>query len=99
MALIQSFFSAVTTWFGFVSACVAGPTAACRPLLGFVLLTAVSGVALFFLLKAYRALQQREAHRSVQRTRLQPNFAETAERLSENLSPNVVAQRNWRIPA
>jgi len=75
MALIQSFFSALTTWFGFVSACVAGPTASCRPLLGFALLTAVSAVGLYFLLKAYRALHQQEANKAIYNLSLSSNFA------------------------
>jgi hypothetical protein len=75
MAIIQSFISALTTWFGFVSACVAGPTAACRPLLGFALLTAVSAVGLYFLFKAYRALHQQKAHRSIYSLSLQSTFA------------------------
>ena len=61
MVGIESFFSAIATWFGFVGSCVAGSGTACRPFLAFVAITAAAGVALALLLIAFRALQREQA--------------------------------------
>ena len=57
---IESLFTSVATWFGFVGSCVAGGGPACRPFLAFVALAAAAGAALALLLMAWRAFQQEQ---------------------------------------
>jgi hypothetical protein len=102
MAGLESLFTSIGTWFGFVGSCVAGAGPACRPFLAFVALAAAAGAALALLIMAWRAFQQDQ-------TRLQKNPptrpAEVAARLRVRSSAapasvgRTVPTRGWGVTA
>ena len=67
MEFIQSFFGAISRWFGFVGSCTLGPNAACVPFLAFFALALAAGAALWLILRAYRRLQGDDEERAEER--------------------------------
>lgn len=102
MGLIETLFSTVSSWFGFVGACVVGPTATCIPLVAFVALVAASGAALVLVTRAYRALQGEqdgdveERRARVRQLQLQQQVRRA---VAARVAPRHVAHRGWRLPA
>lgn len=101
MDLIQSLFSTVGAWFGFVGSCVAGPNAVCRPFIGFVMLTAMAAVALYLVLKAYWAARSRARVPTDPRSRTeQPQLQERVRlAVAEKVGPCSASHGGWRLPA
>jgi hypothetical protein len=101
MDLIQSFFSTVGTWFGFVGSCVAGPDAVCRPFIGFVMLATTAAIALYLVVKAYRAARSRvrnsdELPRRTEQRRLQERVRLS---VTDKVAPRPASHGAWRLPA
>lgn len=59
MGAIDSFFSSVASWFGYVGSCALSPEATCRPFLAFLALGVSAAAALALLLIAYRRASDR----------------------------------------
>jgi 7-keto-8-aminopelargonate synthetase-like enzyme len=100
MDLIQTFFSTLGTWFGFVGSCVAGPDVVCRPFIGFVMLTTMAAVALYLVLKAYQAAQS-AARRSdaLRRTKQRQLQVWIRSNLNTEADSRAVSSGGWRLPA
>jgi hypothetical protein len=100
MDLIQSFFSTIGTWFGFVGSCVAGPDVVCRPFIGFVMLTTMAAVALYLVLKAYQAAKS-SARRSdrLKGTGQRPLPLRVRSAVAGQVSSGPASHRGWRLPA
>ena len=102
MGVINSFFSLVGTWFGYVGSCVVGPDPTCRPFLGFVLLAAIAVTAFAFLVKAYRALNVEDTRVKAAREVLERE-REMREHVRRTLRANTVrgqaGRRSWHVPA
>jgi hypothetical protein len=103
MGFIQSFFSTIGTWFGYVGSCVVGAETTCRPFLAFVVLTIASGAALALVMRAYRALRPEEEQREAEERRARAREREMLERIRRKLAakvaPRPAAHRGWRMPA
>jgi membrane protein implicated in regulation of membrane protease activity len=105
MGIIESFFTTVFTWFGFVGACVAGPNATCRPLLAFLAIAVASGAALVLVTRAFRALQrpdeasERGAEKSRERVRQMRTQQQVRSAVAAHVAPRQVTHRGWRLPA
>lgn len=101
MDLIQSLFSTLGAWFGFVGSCVAGPNAVCRPFIGFVMLTAMAAVALYLVLKTYWAA--RSGARIPAEPRTRPEQLQLQKRVqlavAEKVGPGSASHGGWRLPA
>jgi membrane protein implicated in regulation of membrane protease activity len=105
MGILESIFSTIYTWFGFVGACVVGPNATCRPFLAFLALAIASGAALLLVTRAYRALQGHdeasdefgaERHERVRHLRAQQQVRRA---VTARVAPRQVPHRSWRLPA
>jgi hypothetical protein len=59
MGVLESLFTAIATWFGYVGACAIAPDATCRPFLAFIALAAAASAALTLVLIAYRSAARR----------------------------------------
>ena len=60
MGVVESVFTVIGTWFGYVGACFVAPDATCRPFLAFLALCAAASAALTLVLMANRAENGRE---------------------------------------
>jgi hypothetical protein len=102
MAGIESLFTSIATWFGFVGSCVAGGSPACRPFLAFVALAAAAGAALALLIMAWRAFQQEQlqspetlrARRHEPVVRVHPRASASAISATQ-----TVQSRGWQVTA
>ena len=102
MGLIESFFTSIQTWFGFVGSCVVGPNATCRPFLGFLALAIAAGAALLLVARAYRKMHGDDEQRAEnRRERLRQLQAQERVRraVAAHVAPRQVAHRGWRLPA
>ena len=93
MSIIESFFSVVGTWFGYVGSCVASPDASCRPFLAFVVLAAASAAALALVLLAYQALK-RDASHEMEEQRAQARALAAQERIRRTVVARETAAAN-----
>lgn len=102
MGVIESFSSTIGTWFSFVGACVVGPGPACRPFLAFLALSAMAGVALYLVVKAYNALQLEHGRKS-EESRIRARERQMQERVRKSVAakvaPRPATRRGWRMPA
>jgi hypothetical protein len=102
MAGIESLFTSIATWFGFVSSCVAGGGPACRPFLAFVALAVAAGAALALLIMAWRAFrhEQLQSPESVRARRHEPVVRVRARGPAAAISPAPAVQsRGWEVTA
>ncbi|HEX2831150.1 MAG TPA: hypothetical protein VHP37_32760 [Burkholderiales bacterium] len=102
MDLIGAFFGTIAKWFGFVGACVAGPSAACVPFVAFFALAVAACAALWLIARAYRNLQDRDAASAEERrerTQRLRNEQRVRAAVAEHVAPRQVAHRGWRMPA
>lgn len=103
MDAIQSFFSTIPTWFGYVGSCAAGFDTTCRPFLAFVVLTIASAAALALVMRAYRALRPEDERREAEERRAHAREREMQERIRRKLAaqvaPRHASHRGWRMPA
>lgn len=91
MSAIDSFFSVIGTWFGYVGSCVATPNATCAPFVAFIVLGAAAAAALALVLVAYQALQ-REENREAEERRAQARSLAAQERIRRRLARRQSAQ-------
>ena len=102
MELITAFFGMIAKWFGFVGACVVGPSAACVPFVAFFALAVAACAALWLIARAYRNLQdENEADAEARRERLRHlrNEQRVRAAVAEHVAPRRVGHRGWRMPA
>ena len=103
MGAIQSFFSTIATWFGYVGSCAIGAETTCRPFLAFLVLAIASGAALALVMRAYRALRPEAEQREAEERRARAQEREMQERIRRKLAaqvaPRSASHRGWRIPA
>lgn len=102
MGVTTTLFSTISTWFGFVGACVVGPGPTCTPFLAFLALTAMAAVALYLVIKAYNAVQI-EGGRKSEEGRARARERQLQERVRRSVAakvaPRPAARRGWRMPA
>lgn len=102
MDLIGAFFGTIAKWFGFVGACVAGPSAACVPFVAFFALAVAAAAALWLIARAYRHLQglgEADAEARRERLRRLRNEQRVRAAVAEHVAPRQVSHRGWRMPA
>ena len=102
MELIGAFFGGIANWFGFVGACVVGPSGACVPFIAFVALAIAAAGALWLIARAYRSLQgDAEASAEERRERLRQlrNQQRVRSAVEAHVAPRQVSHRGWRMPA
>jgi membrane protein implicated in regulation of membrane protease activity len=102
MDLIGAFFGTIATWFGFVGACVVGPSAACVPFIAFFALAIAAAAALWLIARAYRHLQgEDEADAEARRDRLRSlrNEQRVRAAVADHVAPRRVGHRGWRMTA
>ena len=102
MEFIGALFGMIATWFGFVGACVVGPSAACVPFIAFFALAIAAAGGLWLIARAYRNLQgEAEASAEERRERLRHlrNQQRVRSAVEAHVAPRRVSHRGWRMPA
>ena len=102
MELISAFFGTIAKWFGFVGACVVGPSAACVPFIAFFALAVASGATLWLIARAYARMRGEDEQRAEERRERQRqlrNQERVRRAVAAHAAPRQVSHRGWRMPA
>src|SRR5690349_9750767 len=91
MGAIDSVFSLVGKWFGYVGACVFSTDATCRPFLAFFALGAAACAALILVLLAYRAARTPDTDSAADRVGARPQGLPEPAR-SARIEPRIVRE-------
>jgi hypothetical protein len=91
MSVIDSIFSVIGTWFGYVGSCVATPNATCTPFVSFIVLGAAATAGLALVVMAYHALQ-REETREIEERRAKARALATQERIRRRIATRAAVR-------